>query len=207
VQRSRERIVEAGDTQRRSIERDLHDGAQQHLIAARIHLSRAQHASGEPHVRELVAQGAAELQTALSELRNLARGVYPSVLTGGGLSAALTSLAERTPLPLEIVDTTTARPPARIELAAYFIAAEAVVNACKHADASYVEIHLHHDEVALRVEVRDDGRGGAEFTAGGGLCGLSDRALALGGSLTIESPPGGGTALAAEFPYVPVALK
>ncbi|UMP02031.1 sensor histidine kinase [Amycolatopsis sp. EV170708-02-1] len=200
VKRSRERIVTAGDIQRRRLERDLHDGAQQHLITARIHLSRAKQASDNPHVRELVEHGAAELRTALTELRNLARGVYPAALTDGGLPAALTSLAERTPLPVEIDDATGTRPPARIELAAYFIAAEAVTNACKHAEASHVEIRLRHDDAALRLDVRDDGRGGAALTTGGGLSGLSDRAIALGGTLTVDSPIGGGTTLTAVLP-------
>ena len=201
VQRSRERIVAAGDIQRRRIERDLHDGAQQHLIAARLQLSRAKHATDDPHLRELLGHSAAELQTALAELRNLARGVYPAVLADGGLVAALTSLAEQTPLPVEITGSTTVRPSPQVELAAYFIAAEAVVNACKHSDASHVEISVRHDEAALRLDVRDNGCGGAVLTAGGGLSGLSDRAIALGGQLTVHSPPGDGTALAVTLPF------
>jgi signal transduction histidine kinase len=201
VKRSRERIVAVGDVQRRRIERDLHDGAQQHLVAATIHVSRARQATNDPDVRAILDHGATELRTALAELRNLARGVYPSVLADGGLAAALTSLAERTPLPIEITDTTTERPPARIELAAYFIAAEAVANACKHAEASHVEIHLRLDHSALRLAIRDDGRGGARVTADGGLSGLLDRAIALGGNLTVDSPPGAGTALALTLPF------
>ncbi|HJQ48746.1 MAG TPA: sensor histidine kinase [Amycolatopsis sp.] len=195
VERSRERIVAAGDLQRHRIVRDLHDGAQQYLVASTIQLRRAQQAADDPRVRELIKCGADQIKVALAELRNLAAGVYPAVLADGGLAAALTSLAERTPLPVEIVDATTTRPPAHAELAAYFIAAEAVTNACKHARATHVEIRLGCDDAALRLEVRDDGCGGASVVDGGGLSGLSDRATTLGGTFTVDSPPGGGTAI------------
>jgi signal transduction histidine kinase len=200
VQRSRERIVTSGDVQRRRIVRDLHDGAQQHLVASAIHLRRARQATEDPRVRDLIARGADELKAALTELRNLAAGVYPAVLADGGLAGALTSLAERTPLPVEIIDTTTTRPPAHIELAAYFIAAETVTNACKHAEASHVQIRLRQDDAMLRLDVRDDGCGGASFVAGGGMSGLSDRATTLGGTFTVDSPHGGGTSIAATLP-------
>ncbi|HKS48950.1 MAG TPA: histidine kinase [Amycolatopsis sp.] len=214
AQRSRKRIVVAGDVQRRRIVRDLHDGAQQHLVASAIHLRRARQATEDPQVRDLIARGAAELKAALTELRNLAAGVYPAALADGGLAGALTSLAERTPLPVEIIDTTTTRLPTRIELAAYFIAAEAVTNACKHAQASHVRIRLRLADATLRLAVLDDGCGGAAFVPGGGLSGLSDRATTLGGTFTVDSPHGGGTSIAATLPCAepdtpqdPVAFK
>jgi signal transduction histidine kinase len=200
VRRSRERIVTAGNVQRRRIERDLHDGAQQHLVAADIHLGRAKRATDDPAVREMIADAAEELRRALTELRDLARGVYPTALAEGGLSEALTALAERTPLPVEITDRTRTRLPAHVELAAYFVAAEAVANACKHAQADHVEIHIDQDGAALRMRVRDGGVGGAVTIPGGGLHGLTDRAAALGGTLDIDSPPGGGTTVRAVFP-------
>lgn len=202
VQHSRERIVVAGDVQRRRIERDIHDGAQQHLLAAAIQLSRAKRATSDANVRALIEQGESKLQNTLTSLRDLARGVYPSVLTNSGLRAALNSLAERTMLlPVEIIDNLHARPPARIELAAYFVAAEAIANAQKYSDASHVEIHIRDDDATLRLEVHDAGCGGAEFTPDGGLSGLLDRVSALGGTLSVDSPPGAGTTLVAILPF------
>ncbi|WP_342660873.1 hypothetical protein Rruber_01451 [Rhodococcus ruber] len=200
VRRSRERIVAAGDAQRRRLERNLHDGAQQRLVAATILLRRAQRTSQPERKQELLTEGTAELDSALVELRELARGVYPPVLQEHGLAAALTALAERAPLPVEIVDTLTGRAPASIELAAYFIAAEAVANATKHSGATHIEIDLRRDGGMLRMVVTDDGCGGATLTAGGGLSGLSDRAAALGGVLGVHSPPGGGTTLTLSLP-------
>ncbi|WP_338080034.1 sensor histidine kinase [Antrihabitans stalactiti] len=200
VRRSRGRIVAAGDEQRRRLERNLHDGAQQRLVAAAILLRRAQRSKNEEQLRELLAQGAVELDIALVELRELARGVYPPVLQERGLGAALDSLAERAPLPLEIRDGLTTRPPAAVELAAYYIAAEAVANASKHSSASLIEISLQVVNGELRVEVSDDGVGGASFEPGGGLTGLLDRAAALGGRLLLKSPVGRGTTLTVTLP-------
>lgn len=200
VRRSRERIVAAGDAQRHRLERDLHDGAQQRLVAATLLFRRAQRASQQQHMQELLTEGTAELDSALTELRELARGVYPPVLQEHGLAAALTALAERAPLPVEIVDTLAARPSASVELAAYFIAAEAVANATKHSGASHIEINLREDARMLRMNVTDDGCGGARLTPGGGLSGLADRAAALGGVLTVHSPTGGGTTLTVSLP-------
>ncbi|NEW58447.1 sensor histidine kinase [Nocardia cyriacigeorgica] len=205
VRRSRERIVTAGDTQRRRLERDLHDGAQQRLVAAELLLRRAQRAPDGERLRALLSDGATELATALIELRELARGVYPPVLADRGIAAALNSLAERAPLPVEIHDGLRTRPPAGIELAAYFIAAEAVANSCKYAGAGLVAIELHCDGDALSLEIADDGIGGAVITPGGGLSGLSDRIAALGGTLTVDSPVGGGTRLTAVLPFTPDA--
>ncbi len=200
VRESRGRIVAAGDAQRRRLERDLHDGAQQRLVAATILLRRAQRAPDEARMRELLTQGTNELESALVELRELARGVYPPVLQERGLGSALTSLAERAPLPVEIVDTLRARLPAPVELAAYFIAAEAVANAMKHSSATLVEIFLRCEDGRLRVVISDDGCGGATYTHGGGLSGLIDRASALGGDISLSSPPGSGTALTLTLP-------
>ena len=202
VRRSRGRIVSSGDEQRRRLERDLHDGAQQRLVAAAILLRRAQRSMNEQQLRDLLSQGAAELDLAVTELRELARGVYPPVLKERGLGAALDSLAERTPLPLEIRDELTVRPGEAVELAAYYIAAEAVANATKHSSASLVEISLRMVDGALRVTVSDDGCGGAGFTPGGGLSGLQDRAAALAGTLTLDSPVAGGTVLTVDLPTV-----
>lgn len=203
VRRSRERIVTAGDAQRRRLERDLHDGAQQRLVAAELLLRRAQRAPDGERLRALLSDGATELATALTELRELARGVYPPVLAESGIAAALHSLAERAPLPVEIHDGLRSRPPAGVELAAYFIAAEAVANSCKHAAARLIAIELRCDGAALSLVIADDGVGGAVIAPGGGLSGLSDRTAALGGTLTVDSPAGGGTRITAVLPVDP----
>ncbi|MFH5208539.1 sensor histidine kinase [Antrihabitans sp. NCIMB 15449] len=200
VRQSRGRIVAAGDQQRRRLERDLHDGAQQRLVAASILLRRAQRSQHDPQMRDLLVQGAAELDSALKELRDLARGVYPPVLQERGLGAALDGLAERSPLPLEIVDDLAERPAAAVELAAYFIAAEAVTNAIKHSAATHVEIAMSAADGELKLVVADDGCGGATFGPGGGLSGLLDRASALGGRLSVLSPEGGGTTVTVHLP-------
>ncbi|WP_280183847.1 sensor histidine kinase [Nocardia cyriacigeorgica] len=207
VRRSRERIVTAGDAQRRRLERDLHDGAQQRLVAAELLLRRAQRAPDGERLRALLSDGATELATALTELRELARGVYPPVLAESGIAAALHSLAERAPLPVEIHDGLRSRPPAGVELAAYFIAAEAVANSCKHAAAGLIVIGLRCDGEALYLEIIDDGGGGAVIVPGGGLSGLSDRTEALGGTLTIDSPADKGTRIIAILPLDPDATS
>ncbi|MEV0061742.1 ATP-binding protein [Nocardia sp. NPDC050718] len=203
VRRSRERIVAAGDAERRRVERDLHDGAQQRLVAAALLLRRAQRAPDTATRGDLVTRGAAELDTALGELRELARGVFPPILAERGLTAALTSLAERSPIPVRIRGTLTPRPPPGVELAAYFIAAEAVTNAAKHSGGTHVDIDVEVVDDAVRLVIADDGRGGACLGPGGGLSGLDDRAAALGGSLLVDSPPGAGTVLTATLPLHP----
>lgn len=201
VRRSRERIVTAGDVQRRRLERDLHDGAQQRLVAASLLLRRAQRAGDEPTLRRLLADGAAELDVALRELRELARGVYPAVLTERGLAAALRSLAERAPVPVDIDDVLGERPSAPVELAAYLIGAEAVTNAGKHSGATVVRIGLHRTGDMLRMTIGDNGCGGARPTPGGGLDGLRDRTAALGGEFVLDSPEGGGTTVDVTLPF------
>lgn len=200
VRHSRQRIVAAGDAERRRVERNLHDGAQQRLVVAALLLRRAQRA-GDPDTRsDLMTRGAAELDTAIGELRELARGVFPPILAERGLTAALTALAERTPIAVSVHGALDPRPPQDIELAAYFIAAEAITNAAKHSGASRVEIEAGIKQGAVEVIINDNGCGGAQLTPGGGLCGLYDRSAALGGDLQVESPPGAGTVVTATLP-------
>ena len=204
VQESRARIVAAGDDQRRRIERDIHDGAQQRLVALALELRAAQKRLGGelgPELDDVLADAVGELQLAVSELRELARGVHPAILTEEGLGAALESLADRTPIPVRIVTAPPGRLPSEIEGAAYFVACEALANAVKHAGATSVTISAARRNGTLVVEVADDGVGGASLNGGGsGLRGLSDRVEAHGGRLRIDSPPGGGTRVIGELP-------
>ncbi len=202
VQESRGRIVAAADEERRRIERDLHDGAQQRLVALALQLRLAQRRPGEhadPEVDRLLEAAVDELQAAVNELRELARGVHPAILTEEGLAAALDSLASRSPLPvsLEVLD---ARLPPEVEATAYFVACEALANVVKHAEASKAAISAWRQNGSLMIEVEDDGIGGARTEDGSGLRGLTDRVEALGGRLTIQSPVGGGTRLVGEIP-------
>jgi signal transduction histidine kinase len=202
VQESRRRIVTAGDEQRRRIERDIHDGAQQRLVALALELRAAQLRLGtsvDPAVEAVLGQAVDELQLAVAELRELARGVHPAVLTEEGLAAALESLASRTQLRVTVA-APDERYPAEIEAAAYFVACEALTNAVKHSGASRVSISAERRNGRLVVEVEDDGRGGAVATNGSGLHGLADRVEAHGGRLTVESPSGGGTRVVGELP-------
>ncbi|MGW6698928.1 sensor histidine kinase [Nocardia sp. NPDC055049] len=200
VRRSRERIVAAGDAERRRVERDLHDGAQQRLVAAALLLRRAQRAGDTSNRDDLVTQGATELDTALAELRELARGVFPPILAERGLTAALTALAERAPIAARIHGDLVPRPAPGVELAAYFIAAEALTNAAKHSGGTHVDIEMGVVDESVQLTIGDDGRGGADIRPGGGLSGLCDRAAALGGQLRIASAPGTGTVLTAMLP-------
>jgi signal transduction histidine kinase len=201
VRRSRERIVTAGDSRRRQLERDLHDGAQQRLVAVSMELARAKRAADLQEVQNLVGQASVELSEALDELRELARGVYPPSLREKGLGGSLTALAERSSLPVELDLKTHDRPPAHVELAAYFICAEAVTNATKYAEAAWMHICIDGDEREMRMEIVDNGIGGARPGPDGGLLGIADRAAALGGSLTIDSPDGKGTTIRAVLPF------
>lgn len=201
VRRSRERIVTAGDSRRRQLERDLHDGAQQRLVAVSMELARARRAADPQESRKLIEQASDDLALALDELRELARGVYPPSLRERGLEGSLTALAERSPLPLELKVTMLHRPPPPVELAAYFICAEAVTNAVKYARASHARIGIDGNGTELRLEIADNGIGGAQTRPDGGLLGLADRAAALGGTLSVESPKGRGTAVRAVLPF------
>jgi signal transduction histidine kinase len=193
---SRARIVGAADTERRRLERDLHDGAQQRLLALGLALQLLRDGDRD---RELLDQADAELQTALRELRELARGIHPTILTEQGLGPAVRSLADRAPVPVR-VEADDERYPPSIETAVYFVVAEALANIAKHADARSATVSLAREDGRLLVEVSDDGRGGATALAGGGLLGLSDRVAAAGGTLTIASQAGLGTTLHAEVP-------
>jgi signal transduction histidine kinase len=193
---SRARIVEAADAERRRLERDLHDGAQQRLLALGLALQLLRERNADP---ELLGQAEAELQTALRELRDLARGIHPTILSEQGLGPAVQSLADRAAIPITL-ETADDRYPAAIETAAYFVVAEALTNIAKHAAARSAAVSLVRQNGRLRVEISDDGRGGAVASAGSGLQGLADRVAAAGGSLTIASAPGVGTTLHVELP-------
>jgi signal transduction histidine kinase len=198
---SRARIVAAGDAARRRMERDLHDGAQQRLVSLALRV-RAMQAT-PPEAGELSLQldeVVAELNGALDELREIASGLHPAVLAEGGLRPALKTLARRSAVPVNLDVTLDGRLPEQIELAAYYVVAEALTNTAKHADASGVDVTVTVSEGVLRVAVRDDGRGGADLTAGSGLVGLTDRAEALGGRLWVKSPPGAGTTVQVMLP-------
>jgi signal transduction histidine kinase len=199
---SRARIVSAGDEERRRLERDLHDGAQQRLLALGLALQLARSKLGPEAngAAELLAEADDELRAAYDELRELARGIHPAVLTEQGLAAALNSLRARSPVPVTIAATPEDRAAGPPEAAAYFLVSEALANITKYAHASRVEIRVAYDDGRLYVDVDDDGVGGADPSRGSGLHGLADRVHALDGKLELESPPGRGTRLHAEIP-------
>ncbi|GAA1282750.1 hypothetical protein GCM10009609_54220 [Pseudonocardia aurantiaca] len=202
---SRARIVAAADQARRRIERDLHDGTQQRLVFLALQLRAAQTAV-PPEACDLEAQLddlAAEATSALDELRELARGIHPSILAEGGLRPALKTLARRSAVPAELDVRVDGRLPEQIEVATYFVVSEALTNAAKHAHASVVHVEVdtgQGGDGVLQVRVRDDGRGGASFAHGSGLVGLKDRVEALGGRFGVQSVPGAGTTVQAELP-------
>ncbi|MGO9178101.1 MAG: response regulator [Candidatus Limnocylindrales bacterium] len=203
VRASRARIVAAGDEQRARLERDLHDGAQQQLVALAIALRSARRrvdAATEPELARTLAEASERAESAVSELRELAGGIHPAILVEAGLPAALASLARRATLPVTVEAPLAERLPAPVEATAYFLVSEALANTAKHAHAQ--EAHVRAERVAdqLRIEVSDDGIGGADISRGTGLRGLADRVAALNGSLRVESPQGGGTRLVAEIP-------
>jgi PAS domain S-box-containing protein len=199
---SRLRIVEASDAERRRLERNLHDGAQQRLVALSVALRLAQgavrRAPGE--AEEMLEVAAGELGEALTELRELAQGIHPAVLTERGLAAALQVLAARTPLPVAVDARVDGRLPEPVEAAAYYVASEALANVVKHACARAARVRAEHVDGEVEVEVEDDGAGGARLDRGSGLCGLRDRVEALDGRLELHSPPGGGTLVRAVLP-------
>jgi signal transduction histidine kinase len=199
---SRARIVQAGDQERCRLERNLHDGAQQRLLGLglALQLARAQLGPETNGAAELLAEADAELRAALDELRELARGIHPAILTEQGLGAALKTLAERSPVPVSIVDTPKESLPAAVEAAAYFLVSEALANVAKHAGASHVDVSVLHVNGRVLVDVDDDGVGGADPARGSGLHGLADRVHALDGELSVGSPPGCGTRVHAEIP-------
>jgi signal transduction histidine kinase len=196
------RIVAAGDQARRRIERDLHDGIQQRLVSLVLDLRNAE-AAVPPDLPELRAQlvrVADALTGALDDLRELSRGIHPAILSEGGLTLALKALARRSAVPVELDVHIQTRLPEPIEVAAYYVASEALANAAKHANASiaHVEVQAHGDR--LHLSVRDDGVGGATPKHGSGLTGLTDRVEAVGGTISLASPPGEGTTLEVNLP-------
>ena len=195
--------IATADEVRRRIERDLHDGAQQRFVAAALHLriARAQVADGSEAAAAL-DRGIEELGAGLAELRSLARGFHPSVLTDHGLEPAIEALAGRTPLPVACFVDLPGRLAQPLEAAAYFVVSEALTNVVRHAGATLAEVALHIDGRRLVIEVRDDGAGGADLRKGSGLRGLADRVGALDGSLRVEDAPGGGTVVRARIPLV-----
>jgi signal transduction histidine kinase len=197
---SRARIVQAGDEERRRIERNLHDGAQQRLVALALSLRMAQTAlADDARAAGLLAQASSELQLTLEELRELARGIHPAVLSDRGLAATVEALAGRCAVPVDL-DLPEERLPEPVEATAYYLVAESLTNIAKYAEASEASVTVRRDGDSVRVEVRDDGVGGADIERGTGLRGLSDRVEALHGTLRIESPAGGGTLVAAVIP-------
>jgi signal transduction histidine kinase len=200
---SRERVVDAAEAERRRIERDLHDGAQQRLVALAMELGRAKakFADDPDAARELVDQAHAQAKEALIELRNLVRGVHPPVLTDRGLDAALSGLAALCPVPVDMHVDVPVRPKAAVEAVAYFMVAEALTNVAKHSRASHatVVVEGHGYPGTLTVMVSDDGIGGADANSPG-LAGLADRVSGVDGRLSVESPVGGPTIIAAELP-------
>jgi signal transduction histidine kinase len=202
LRRSRKRIVEAGLAERRRLERNLHDGAQQRLVALSLTLriAQSQIAKDPAKAESMVAAAQDELTRALEELRELARGIHPAVLSDRGLGPAVEALAVRSPLPVEVVEVPGERLPEPVEAAAYFVIAEALTNVVKYANASTATVAVRRTNGHAEVEVRDDGVGGADPGRGSGLSGLADRVGALDGSLALDSPPGSGTTLRAEIP-------
>jgi signal transduction histidine kinase len=201
LQASRDRAVEGAEAERRRIERDLHDGAQQRLVALAMDLgmARAKLETDPAAATALVGEAHEEAKRALAELRDLARGIHPAVLADRGLDAAISALAARSPVPVG-VDVATGRLPDPVESAAYFVVAEALANAAKHARAAEIGVRITRHRDLLIVEVIDDGVGGADPARGSGLRGLADRVETLGGTLQVQSVPGRGTHLAAEIP-------
>ena len=199
---SRARIVEAADTERRRLERNLHDGAQQRLVGIALLLRLAAAALGDDSrdSRRTLERSSEELSLALAELRELARGLHPAILTNGGLDVALRSLAGRAPVPVTITGTPPQGLPEAVEVAAYYLVAEALTNIAKYARATAAQVRVELRDGRAVIEVSDDGVGGADAGGGSGLRGLVDRVEALGGAFEVHSPLGDGTTLRAEIP-------
>jgi signal transduction histidine kinase len=203
VRRSRARIVEAGLRARRHLERDLHDGAQQQLLTVAASLARAEILPDAGARARAVAEARAQLLDAVGELRRLARGIHPAVLSQGGLSHALPTLADAAAVPVDVdipAELRAVRLPMVVETTLWFVAAEAVTNALRHSAATRIRLRLRAQSGHVRLVVEDDGHGGARLVPGGGLVGLADRVAALGGELTVESPPAGGAVVEVVLP-------
>jgi signal transduction histidine kinase len=198
---SRVRLVNAGDAERRRVERDLHDGAQARLVSVNLLLGRLKlMVEGNADATAILAQAQSELSTGLAELRELARGIHPAVLTTHGLGRAIDALASRSPIRVTVeADDERFSPP--VEIAAYFVVSEALTNTTKYAKASAATVTVRHDDGVVHVEIADDGVGGADPSRGSGLSGLADRVAALDGTIAVDSPPGAGTRVRVEIPY------
>jgi signal transduction histidine kinase len=198
---SRSRLLEAGYEERRRLERDLHDGAQQEFVSAALRLRLARDTFGRDagQALELVDAALDQLQAGLQDLRELAAGIHPSVLSDRGLKAAIQALAARCAVPVELGELPDERLPPAVEITAYFVVAEALTNAAKHARAGHATVAVRSEPGWALVEIRDDGAGGADASQGSGLRGLADRVAALQGELEIDSPPGAGTAITARL--------
>jgi signal transduction histidine kinase len=206
---SRARLLEAGYEERRRLERDLHDGAQQEFVGAALtlRLARKKLSRSPDAALELMDTALDQLQTGLRDLRELAAGIHPSVLSDRGLDAALRALAARCSVPVELGPLPSGRLPAAVETTIYFVVAEALTNAAKHAGCQRAVVGARVMDDCAVAEVRDDGAGGADASGGSGLRGLADRIAALGGDLEVDSPPGGGTAITARIPLRPRAAS
>ena len=199
---SRARIVAAADQARRRVQRDLHEGIQQRLVSLRLDLRAIQDAMPvQPaELDAQLARLADGLEDALEELQELSRGIHPAILSYGGLDGALRALTRRSTVPVELEVEVQQRPPESVELAAYYVVAEALTNAAKHAHASVAHVDVSARPSRLHLSVRDDGVGGADPARGSGLIGLTDRVQALGGTVTVHSPIGEGTTLLIDLP-------
>jgi signal transduction histidine kinase len=200
---SRKRIVQAGDAERRRLERNLHDGAQQRLVSLALDLRMidATLEKDPPKARNILEGAQEQLAQGLDELRELARGIHPAVLTDRGLGPALEALVNRAPLPVELTELPDERLSGPVEAAAYYVVAEAVTNVAKYARASHVTVSVRRSNGSATIEVADDGIGGADASLGTGLRGLADRLEALDGRLEVDSPVERGTRISAEIPY------
>ena len=198
---SRARLVAASDESRRRIERDLHDGAQQRLVAMALKLRVAAASPLRDELRGEIADASGELVSVIDDLREISQGIHPALLSKAGLRPALRALGRRSAVPVEMDVRVDGRLPEPIEVAAYYVVSEMLTNAAKHARASVVEVDAETDSGMLRVRVRDDGVGGATLEGGSGLTGLQDRVEALGGTFSMHSPAGGGTTVSCELPF------
>jgi signal transduction histidine kinase len=198
---SRARLVEAGDSARRRLERNLHDGAQQRLVALSVALGLAESkiANNPEAAAALLSSARTDLAVGLEELREIARGLHPAILSRG-LEVALAGLVERSPVPVELKVELVGRPSEQVEAAAYYVVAEALTNVARYAGATAAHVTVHAEPESLRVQVVDDGAGGAIVAPGSGLQGLRDRVEAIGGHLDLQSPIGGGTRLTSYLP-------
>ncbi|MEV8631136.1 sensor domain-containing protein [Streptosporangium sp. NPDC051023] len=202
IARSRTRLVNAFESERRRIERDLHDGAQQRLVALTMTLGMARLTDGE-ETAELVVRAHDQAKLALAEIRDLIRGIHPQILTDRGLPAAVADVADRSPIPVE-VSVTLPRLPETVESVAYFVVSEALANMAKHSGAEHASVVGHLERGRLVMEIRDDGAGGADPSEGTGLAGLADRVSVVDGRLMLSSPAGGPTLLRVEIPCAPI---